>query len=144
MVANVRVGLGSGYLGLQFKPLMACHFWIAKVLRIHWFDTAQQYERGRGEKILGAMLSQGSTNRIISKLGLSGTVPNESTDVSRWSSSYAPSKISKLLNESLQRLRVSKIHSMLLHCPTKDIDFTAHVSQMVEMKKWGLVDFNGF
>lgn len=133
----IHLGIGNGHLNVhpRFLPM---YFLLLKLARFRIFDTAPLYGNGRSEQILGKYTS--STDRIITKIGLSKEIATNSKSSYRWGEIYAPDTLEEFLRESLLRLNRDSCFGVLLHCPSEDWDFSDHLQALEELKRIGLVE----
>ena len=104
----------------------------AERVGIRSIDTAQSY--GNGEKILGLILSSNNINwKISSKI--SGLKPNDSQVVN---------KILNYIKNSLNKLKVKKLHICYLHQDSLDIISDQYIQEgLIKAKQLGLVKYIG-
>jgi aryl-alcohol dehydrogenase-like predicted oxidoreductase len=100
---------------------------------INFFDTADRYNNGESEEILGKAIKGRRDNAIIcTKVwGPMGTDPNQQGGSRRW--------IVKAVEDSLKRLQTDYIDLYLLHRPTPETDIEETLSAFSDLLRAGKV-----
>ena len=135
---RISVGFGDNVRQVNYlkrKLLLR----IAKAGNVAWFDTAQQYGSGEGERVLRRAYSGA---RVITKIGL--WKDYSSNDCSRWLNEFSATKLEQRVEASLQRLRRSHIDVVLLHCTSAYVDFESHARVLGELVRDGVIGRIGF
>lgn len=133
-----RLGFGSWQLGnTDFWGYMAYDDGVALVKEaidkgISFFDTAPGYAAGMSETIIGDAI-KGKHDQVIINTKL-GHMADGSTD-------FSVSSLEEQIYESLERLQVKTIDSVLLHNPDMSIltNQTDHFEELERLKKEGLI-----
>jgi aryl-alcohol dehydrogenase-like predicted oxidoreductase len=137
-----RLGFGSWQLGnTEFWGYMSFDDGVKLVKEavnqgITFFDTAQGYGAGMSETIIGEAISDVSDNIIINtKIG----------HMADGSIDYSVSSLEDQVYESLERLQISSIDSVLLHNPDMNIlcNETDHFEELQRLKEEGLIKAYG-
>lgn len=137
-----RLGFGSWQLGnTEFWGYMSFDDGIKLVKEavnqgITFFDTAPGYGAGMSETIIGEAISGKQDNIIINtKIG----------HMADGSIDYSVSSLEDQVYESLERLQVSSIDSVLLHNPDMNIlrNDTDHFEELQRLKEEGLIKAYG-
>lgn len=125
-----EVGMGCNRLAETNKP--EAH-WISLVqeaaeLGVTIFDTAEAYQKGGSENILGKALGNRSDVYIASKIG--GSVGKD----------FSPERIQAACETSLKRLRRERIDIYQLHSPNRaDMEKYAWASALEALQKEGKI-----
>ena len=125
-----EVGMGCNRLAETNKP--EAH-WISLVqeaaeLGVTIFDTAEAYQKGGSEDILGKALGNRSDVYIASKIG--GSVGKD----------FSPERIQAACETSLKRLRRERIDIYQLHSPNRaDMEKYAWASALEALQKEGKI-----
>lgn len=137
-----RLGFGSWQLGnTEFWGYMSFDDGIKLVKEaakkgIAFFDTAPSYAAGTSESIIGeALIDEKDSIIINTKIG----------HMADGSIDYSVSSLEEQIYESLERLQVSSIDSVLLHNPDMDIltNETEHFEELKRLKDEGLIKSYG-
>jgi aryl-alcohol dehydrogenase-like predicted oxidoreductase len=137
-----RLGFGSWQLGnTEFWGYMSFDDGIKLVKEafnqgVTFFDTAPGYGAGMSETIIGEAISDQHDKIIINtKIG----------HMADGSIDYSVSSLEDQVYESLERLQVSSIDSVLLHNPDMDIlcNETDHFEELQRLKDEGLIKAYG-
>ncbi|MCD4827256.1 MAG: aldo/keto reductase [Acholeplasmataceae bacterium] len=137
-----RLGFGSWQLGnTEFWGYMSFDDGIKLVKEaaqqgITFFDTAPGYAAGMSETIIGEALSGQKDNIIINtKIG----------HMADGSIDYSVSSLEEQVYESLERLQLPMIDSVLLHNPDMDIltNETEHFEELQRLKEEGFIKSYG-
>jgi aryl-alcohol dehydrogenase-like predicted oxidoreductase len=132
-----EVGLGCNRLGEQNQ--LDDH-WLRLVQRaadlgVNIFDTAENYQWGRSEEILGHALGRRDDVFIASKVS-----PNRDTGKRE----FTAHNIMKAAEESLKRLRRETIDIYQLHSPTRqDLERFDWIEGMTKLVAQGKIRFRG-
>jgi aryl-alcohol dehydrogenase-like predicted oxidoreductase len=137
-----RLGFGSWQLGnTEFWGYMSFDDGIKLVKEainqgITFFDTAPGYSAGMSETIIGEAIS-GQKDKVIINTKI-GHMADGSID-------YSVSSLEDQVYESLERLQVSYIDSVLLHNPDMHIlsNETEHFKELQRLKEEGLIKAYG-
>ena len=145
-----RTGLQVGVIGLG-TMVHAGHFGPAKdseslsaidaalELGVNFIDTSDAYGAGYSETLLGEAL-QGRRDKVI----LATKGGNIMVGPDRGKRNFAPAYISRVLEESLQRLKTDCVDLYQLHNPTVDVIEKGEVWEVLEKaKKEGKIRFYG-
>ncbi|MFX3673998.1 MAG: aldo/keto reductase [Paenisporosarcina sp.] len=102
---------------------------------ISYFDTADLYDRGKNEEVVGYAL-QGLRDQVI----LATKVGNKwNADGTSWSWDSSKSYITKQVKESLLRLQTDYIDLYQLHGGTMDDDLDEAIDAFETLKKEGII-----
>ena len=107
---------------------------------IRFFDTAPGYGKGRSEALLGKVFSYLSpdTIQVCSKYG---SLENENGEAYL---DFSPESLFRSVHESLKRLQIPKLDTVLLHSPPDDFDFQGLAQEPFEkLKNEGLISNYG-
>ncbi len=145
-----RTGLQVGVIGLG-TMVHAGHFGPAKdseslsaidaalELGVNFIDTSDAYGAGYSETLLGEAL-RGRRDKVI----LATKGGNIMVGPDRGKRNFAPAYISRVLEESLQRLKTDCVDLYQLHNPTVDVIEKGEVWEVLEKaKKEGKIRFYG-
>tara|TARA_B100000674_G_scaffold455641_1_gene429569 strand:+ start:1728 stop:2663 length:936 start_codon:yes stop_codon:yes gene_type:complete len=115
-IVKPQLCLGSAQFGLsygitnnegQVREEVVCHLLKkAKESGFTWLDTAQAY--GNAESVLGRQLDKNHGYNLISKVAKQAKGNFNKKDAEKWEKGFF---------DSCKRLRVEKLHSLLLHSP---------------------------
>jgi aryl-alcohol dehydrogenase-like predicted oxidoreductase len=133
-----KLGFGSWQLGnTDFWGYMSYDDGVALVKEaikkgITFFDTAPGYAAGISETIIGDAI-EGKHDQVIINTKL-GHMADGSID-------YSVSSLEEQIYESLERLKVKSLDSVLLHNPDMDIltNQTDHFEELERLKEEGLI-----
>jgi len=137
-----RLGFGAWQLGnTEFWGYMAYDDGIHLVKKaidsgVRFFDTAPGYAAGMSETIIGDAIA-GKEDQIIINTKL-GHMADGSTD-------FSVSSLEEQVYESLERLKVKSLDSVLLHNPDMSIlkHETDHFEELERLKEEGLIKAYG-
>ena len=137
-----RLGFGAWQLGnTEFWGYMAYDDGVGLVKKaidsgIRFFDTAPGYAAGMSETIIGDAIS-GKEDQIIINTKL-GHMADGSTD-------FSVASLEEQVYESLERLKVKSLDSVLLHNPDMSIlkHETEHFEELERLKEEGLIKAYG-
>jgi aryl-alcohol dehydrogenase-like predicted oxidoreductase len=105
-----------------------------------WFDTANVYNAGESERLLGRALGADRGRCIVAtKVGLDRTAGK--------AEGLAPERVLRAIDESLDRLQMSHVDLYYLHAPDREtplgetIDAIAQILRAGKARAWGLSNF---
>ena len=140
MVSEIALGtwqLGGGW-GQSFDNALAKET-LCEALKngINCFDTADVYSNGQSEQAIGKLYDTLTDKPIvITKLGRQ--LPKQDKSL------YTEKSIRGFINESLERLKVTSLDVVLLHCPPSDLYDDGTVFEILDkVKKEGLIKHYG-
>ncbi len=107
---------------------------------ITFFDTAPGYGKGKSEEILGSVFSNVDSSKI-----------QVCTKYGSWENSqgeayldFSKEALFRSVEQSLTRLKIDKLHTILLHSPADDFDFTTFDSSpFQELKSKDIISHYG-
>ena len=106
---------------------------------INYFDTADLYDRGYNEQIIGELLQD-----VRQDIILATKVGNRITEgVDGWHWDASPSYIEQAVKESLRRLKTDYIDVYQLHGGTIDDNFPAIIETFERLKQQGYIRHYG-
>jgi aryl-alcohol dehydrogenase-like predicted oxidoreductase len=139
-----RVAVGTMNFGKRTPEAEAVRI-VARALErgVRWFDTANVYENGESERILGRALRAEGNDRagclVATKVGLlrpGGKVEG-----------LAPARVLRAIDESLERLGMDAVDLYYLHAPDRatplaeTLDAVHEVLRAGKARAWGMSNF---
>jgi aryl-alcohol dehydrogenase-like predicted oxidoreductase len=113
---------------------------LALAAGIRFFDTAPGYGKGQSEALLGKVFSRLSSDeiQICTKYG---SLENENGEAYL---DFSPESLFRSIHESLKRLQIPKLDTVLLHSPPDDFDFQRLAQEPFEkLRTEGLISHYG-
>lgn len=133
-----EIGLGCMSLGTELKPAVEL-IHEALDLGVNLLDTADLYDAGRNEEIVGQAI-KGRRDQVIlaTKVG-NRRIPGKEG----WSWDPSKAYIKQAVHESLTRLQTDYIDLYQLHGGTLDDPIAETIEAFEELKKEGLIRYYG-
>jgi len=133
-----EIGLGCMSLGTELKPAVEL-IHEALDLGVNLLDTADLYDSGRNEEIVGQAI-KGRRDQVIlaTKVG-NRRIPGKES----WSWDPSKAYIKQAVHESLKRLQTDYIDLYQLHGGTLDDPIAETIEAFEELKKEGLIRYYG-
>jgi aryl-alcohol dehydrogenase-like predicted oxidoreductase len=133
-----EIGLGCMSLGTELKPAVEL-IHEALDLGVNLLDTADLYDSGRNEEIVGQAI-KGRRDQVIlaTKVG-NRRIPGKEG----WSWDPSKAYIKQAVHESLKRLQTDYIDLYQLHGGTLDDPIAETIEAFEELKKEGLIRYYG-
>ncbi len=139
-----RIAVGCMNFGKRTTPEESARV-VARALErgVLWFDTANAYNEGDSEKILGRALGADRSRCLVAtKVGLAGapTGPGKVDGL-------RPERVLRAIDESLARLGMSQVDLYYLHAPDRatplaeTLDAVAEVLKSGKARAWGVSNF---
>ena len=137
-----EISLGTWQLGSKWGDPVdheKAHLTLETAIQngINCFDTADVYQGGLSEKIIGQHIKDLAVKPfVITKVGRK--LPKQSKEL------YTESSIRNYINDSRKNMNVESLDMVLLHCPPTDVYYTPEVFEfMDQFKKEGLIKHYG-
>ncbi|MCM3136215.1 aldo/keto reductase [Paenibacillus polysaccharolyticus] len=133
-----EIGLGCMSLGMELKPAVEL-IHEALDLGVNLLDTADLYDAGRNEEIVGQAV-KGRRDQVIlaTKVG-NRRIPGKEG----WSWDPSKAYIKQTVHDSLKRLQTDYIDLYQLHGGTLDDPIAETIEAFEELKKEGLIRYYG-